>query len=171
MPWHSLVIALIPSLASCVLLVRYWGDLRGSRLVFAFAIALSVAQGRPEIQEVYTLHGTSASGLYAHGLPFFAVLYLIFGRYDLPSALLAWAGTYLCLMVTDLSFNYFNWRTGAYDWELLLFGIGGAGWYDGLVWQPLGATAITAFVRSRLERGYVFQSMIGRRRFLKESRD
>lgn len=72
-------------------------------------------------------------------------------------------------MVTDLAFNCFQWLSADYEWQLLLSGIGGAGWFDGLIWLPLGAAAITAFVRYQLERGYIFQSMVGRKKFLKDS--
>lgn len=169
MPWHSIVIVLIPSLVSCALLVLYRGELRGNWRLLGVVITLSLVQGRPEIQEVYAEFGRSAPGLYAHGLPFFVILYLIFGRFNLPSVQIAWSGTYLGLMVTDLAFNCFQWLSADYEWQLLLSGIGGAGWFDGLIWLPLGAAAITAFVRYQLERGYIFQSMVGRKRFLKDS--
>ena len=166
MPWHSLVIAVIPAGLSFAILIRYRNALRGNWLIFWLAFSLSVVQGRPEIQEVYAAHGRSVGGLFAHAAPFFAILYLFFGRFDLPSVPLAWAGTYICMMVTDLSFNYFQWRIGTYDLPLLASGIGGAGWLDGLVWLPMGAAAITLFVRWELRRGNVFWSMVGRRRYM-----
>ena len=137
--------------------------------MFWLAIALSFAQGRPEIQDIYAMHGRSGEGLFAHAVPFFPVLYLLFGRFDLPSVPLCWAGTYFCMMVTDLSFSYFQWRIGPYEAWFLLSGIAGAGWFDGLIWLPVGAAAIAAFARNRLERGHSFQLMVGRKRYLQDS--
>jgi hypothetical protein len=167
MPLHSLVIAVIPAILSFALLIRYRCALHGNWLIFCLAFSLSVVQGRPEIQDIYAAHGRTAEGLFAHAIPFFPIAYLFFGRFDLPSVPVAWAGTYICLLITDLSFNYFQWRIGPYDLPLLLSGIGGGGWLDGLVWLPVGAAAITAFARYRLKRGYAFQSMVGRKSYQK----
>jgi hypothetical protein len=163
---HSIFAAILPFLASVVILYRNREDLNENWIVFGLAIALSFVQGRPEIQQLYATVGATHEGLFAHGAPFFIILYLIFGRFELPSVTLAWAGSYFCLMVTDLSFNYFQWRIGPYDLPLLLSGIGGAGWADGLVITPLGAAAITAFARSKLQQGHTFRSMLGRQRYL-----
>ncbi len=167
--WHSLFVALLPSTVAVAILIRYRSEIRENWLIFLLAIAFSFVQGRPEIQGIYALHGRSFEGVFAHAAPFFIILYIFFGRFLLPSVPLAWAGTYICLMVTDISANYFQWRIGPYDLPVLLSGIGGAGWLDGLIWLPIGAAAITAFARYRLIRGHTFKSMVGRKIYMQDS--
>lgn len=166
MLWHSLVVAFIPTVLSAALLIHYRRELQGNWIVFLLSVVLSIAQGRPEIQNVYAAYGRTEAGLFAHGMPFFVVIYLFFGRFDLPSIPLTWAGTYIGLLVTDLAFNYFQWRLGPYDLPILLSGIGGGGWLDGLVVLPIAAVGVTLFARRELMRGHVFWSMVGRRRFM-----
>jgi hypothetical protein len=167
MAWHSLVIVLLPLLLSLVVMVRCRSALAGNWLLFYLAVALSFVQGRPEIQDLYAQIGRSEEYLFAHAVPFFVILYLIFGRFEMPSVWIAWAGTFLCLLVTDASFTYFQWRLGPYDIQTLLGAIGGAGWEDGLLITSLGAGTITAFAHWQIKRGHEFVSMIGRRRYLR----
>ena len=166
MQWHTLVIGIGLSLISIFVLIKQRHELHVNWLIFTLSAALSLVQGRPEIQAVYLEVGRAGPGLVAHALPLFVIIYLVFGRFDLPSVPLTWAGTYSCLMVTDLSFNYFQWRKGEYELAFLMSGIGGAGWMDGLVILPFAAAATTLYARWGIRRGHDFKLMIGRRSFL-----
>jgi len=159
---HSIFVVIIPSLIAAVVLVSKRNAVRDNGQVFLISIALSALQGRPEIQSVYAIAGYGQE-LTAHGLPIFLVLYLVFGRFAAPSAFVAWSGTFISLMVTDLAFSYFLWASGSNELEYLLSGIGGGRWHDGLVVLPISAAAVIAFVRYRLAHGDSFGFMMGQR--------
>jgi hypothetical protein len=168
MAWHSVVIVILPTILSLLVLYLHRSELIRNWSVVAVSLALSAIQGRPEVQALFSVWGRESEGLFAHAAPVFAILYLLFGRFRFPSIRVAWAGTCLCLLVTDASVSYFWWRTEGLDVLTLLHGVGGAGWADGLLWLPLGAAGISGFATYWLKRGHDLPEMLGRRWYLAE---
>jgi hypothetical protein len=165
MPWHTILLVLAPTLLSVGIVYHARQALVGNWLLVGVAFALSFLQARPEVQDAYAIFGRTSDGAFAHGFPFFAALYWVFGRFELPSVSITWAGTYLLLLVTDIFFCYFQWRIGSLDLVTLLYGMGGAGWRDGLIGQPVLAVVGTMVLRHRLKHEKSVLGMIGQRRY------
>jgi hypothetical protein len=157
---------LIQLLASVMLISRFAPELKRNVLLACLAVALSFVQARPEIQSLFGTIGPETGPYSAKGLPIFIVLYLIFGQFSQPSVAVAFAGSFLCLLVTDVSHSFFWSQIGPESFWFHAQGIGGAGLVDGLVIAPIAASAITYLVVILGQRGVVFRSMLGQRRYM-----
>jgi hypothetical protein len=157
---------LLQILASVILISRFAPELKRNVLLTCLAVALSFVQARPEIQSLFGAIGPETGPYAAKGLPIFIVLYLLFGQFAQPSVAVAFAGSFLCLFVTDVSHAFFWSRIGPDSFWFHAQGIGGAGLADGLVIAPIAASAITYLVVILGKRGIVFRSMLGQRRYI-----
>jgi hypothetical protein len=162
--WWTGVIVILPLLISILLLAQYRFALRGNGWVLAISVIFSVAQAHPAIQKFYFLLGTGNPAEQTHAAPVFIALYLVFGKFYRPSRALLYAGTFLCLLATDLVDAYLRWTVAPPSWPfgLYLGSIGGAGWMDGLLHLPLLAVGLALLVQWEMNRGATFKWMLRR---------
>lgn len=162
--WHLYVVVMVPLLLAAILTWSARSDLRGNTWVVTAALLLSMIQGLPQVQQLYFQVVSGDPALQTRAMPFFPAVYLLFGRFMLPSPSLAYAGTFLSLLATDFVSVTSHWLTDPLGHPLSYHfsGIGGAGLVDGLVVLPILAVGIVHYARYGLKRGIAFRWMLGR---------
>jgi uncharacterized membrane protein len=160
----QLFVILIPGFVSILAIQFAKNDFTRNFRLVVFSAFLSGFCATPWVQKHLHIFGQPETDVLIP--PLFAVLYIIFGKYDWPSIASVFAGTYLTLIFGDLvsatisAYDYRPWWQ-PYTW------IGGAKLFDGLVISPTISALAILYLRIILKRGRSVSFLYGRRRFLK----
>lgn len=114
------------------------------------------------------LHALGQSPMNVYAPPVFVVAYLVWGRYELPSVRIAYAGTFLSLMIADFAGAWLLSQHLAPSEQPFFFYVGGAGMVDGLVLIPAGAALLVGSIKLILRRGHELSFLLGRAQYLSQ---
>jgi len=142
---------ILPALISTGLLLKYWLQVKDQRIILGFLL-FAVTLG------MFTQHwGVTGLHLFTGGFVIWPVLVLLLGdRFPWP---LAYPLTFIGTLIPDLygAGMAANWSSGWF------FGVGGAGFLDGLFLVPLetlmAAAALNQFGMLMRRRGYFCESV------------
>lgn len=123
---------------------------REQRELILLGSLCTAVQALPAIQAPLSLLGHPGD---LHAMPVFLLLYLMLGRFESLSLRVAFGGTFLSLLLTDLvgATVCTNADLGALG--DCLYSIGGGGWADGLLLLPAGAAIAAIVVKVAARRG------------------
>jgi hypothetical protein len=161
--WHTVLNLILPLPLACYLLWRYRAGLNDNLPLLGAAFLLSAMQAHPAIQSVFFHVGATGTQEYhTHGVPFFPLMYLVLGKFHLPSPALFYSGAYLGLLTTDLADLYFrmNLDHGVLPFSRYFSAIGGGGGWDGLLLLPILSALLAWFACYELKRGKRFRWML-----------
>ena len=126
--------AILPALISTGLLLKYWRQVKDQQIILGF-LFFAVTMG------LFTQHwGITGLHLLTGGFVIWPVLVLLLGdRFPLP---LAYPLTFIGALIPDLygAGMSADWQRGWF------FGVGGAGFYDGLFLVPLETLVVAAML-------------------------
>ncbi len=146
--------AILPALISTWLLLHYWRQVKDQQIILGFLLfALTIG--------LYTQYwGTTGLHVFTGSIVIWPVLVLLLGD-RFPWAL-AYPLTFICTLIPDLygAGMAADWSSGWY------FGVGGAGFHDGLFLVPLETLAACIVLRY----GLAFLSRYMSRPFFDEYR-
>ena len=159
----QLLVILVPFLLSIACLCRDPDDFLRNKEIFIWVALVSVVLSLPALQETLSLPWQDKAALYVPAL--FTPAYIVWGRFELPSAYSAFAGSFLTLFLADIASVTWGTLHSPQNFLSGLSGIGGAGLVDGLVVIPLASVAVIGFIRFILKSGRALRFMVGRKKW------
>jgi hypothetical protein len=159
----QLLVVFLPGLVSIVALQSTQNDFARNYRLVAFGAFSSGVCAIPWVQQYLHMFGQPKTDVLIP--PMFAVLYIIFGKYNYPSIASVFAGTYFTLIFGDLV----SASISAYDhspWWQPYTWIGGAKLFDGLIISPILSAIAILYLKVLLKRGYSVSFLIGRTQHL-----
>jgi hypothetical protein len=153
----------LPAVIATWSLMTTWTTARRELRLWAVSVLLTTLLTIPPIQPYLHVLGQHPANIYA--LPIFMIVYLVWGRYEAPSARIAFAGTFVSLLIADLAGAWHLSRPMPAAAQPFFLPVGGAGLMDGLLLIPIGATFIAVLIQQVLRRGHELSFLIGRKQY------
>jgi hypothetical protein len=153
----------LPSLIASWAVISAWPAARVELRLWAYSVLLTTLVAIPPIQSYLHFLGQNPANIYA--VPIFLLAYLVCGCYESPSARIAYAGTFVSLLIADLAGAWHLSRRLPSPTEPFPMAIGGAGLMDGLVLIPIGAGLLVVTIQQILRRGHELSFLLGRKKY------
>jgi hypothetical protein len=152
-----------PALVTIWALISTWPKPATEFRRWFFSTAPTSLVAVPPVQPyLHMIKQQELANVYA--VPVFLIVYLVWGRFEVPSIPIAYAGTFLSLLIADFAGAWFAAATTSAR-PFFAF-VGGGGLWDGLFLIPIATGLVTAMTKKVLKNGHNLSFLIGRKMFM-----